>query len=260
MPRQFSAKLASPYTTLQLRYACRELRALLERHARPDLATATDGVRICKTDHAVELGGKETTSFSFPGVTGSASGYGVLRTHPNRETQNERASRLMTAQKALTQFDGVLVTIRSEKSFFEVTKAIESRLQRFSIPKQMEYVTHADRKGLEAYVDEVSAPSNFCIFFEFEQGSAMRLAGIPVESKFYLVGNAVIARGLFRYTGAAGLGAPVRICVSQRDGEETRIDMDQPSAFFSQFPEMAQSDVPELLDAQMIKVFEDAAA
>ncbi|MCW2935212.1 MAG: hypothetical protein JWM19_6174 [Actinomycetia bacterium] len=166
----------------------------------------------------------------------------------------------MTAQKALTQFDGVLVTIRSEKSFFEVTKAIESRLQRFSIPKQMEYVTHADRKGLEAYVDEVSAPSNFCIFFEFEQGSAMRLAGIPVESKFYLVGNAVIARGLFRYTGAAGLGAPVRICVSQRDGEETRIDMDQPSAFFSQFPEMAQSDVPKLLDAQMIKVFEDAAA
>ncbi len=51
-----------------------------------------------------------------------------------------------------------------------------------------------------------------------EQGSVMRLAGIPIESKFYLVGNAVIARGLFRYTAAAGLGAPVRICVSQRDG------------------------------------------
>jgi hypothetical protein len=31
----------------------------------------------------------------------------------------------------------------------------------------------------------------------------MRLAGIPIESKFYLVGNAVIARGLFEYSGAA---------------------------------------------------------
>jgi hypothetical protein len=31
----------------------------------------------------------------------------------------------------------------------------------------------------------------------------MRLAGIPIESKFY----AVIARGLFEYSGAAGLGA-----------------------------------------------------
>jgi hypothetical protein len=51
----------------------------------------------------------------------------------------------------------------------------------------------------------------------------------------------------------------VRICVSQHDGEETRIDVDQPSAFFSQFPEMAQSDVPGQLDAEMIPVFEDAA-
>jgi uncharacterized protein (DUF302 family) len=87
----------------------------------------------------------------------------------------------------------------------------------------------------------------------------MRLAGIPIESKFYLVGNAVIARGLFEYSGAAGLGAPVRICVSQRDGEETRIDMDLPSAFFSKFPEMRPSSVPALLDEKLIKVFEDAA-
>ena len=107
-------------------------------------------------------------------------------------------------RKTLTPFNGVLITIRSEKSFAEVTKAIESRLQRFSTAKLMEYVTHADREGLEAYVAEVSAPSKFSIFWEFEQGSGMRLAGIPVESKFYLVGNAVIARGLFRYTGAAG--------------------------------------------------------
>jgi uncharacterized protein (DUF302 family) len=166
----------------------------------------------------------------------------------------------MSAQKTLTKFDGILITIRSEKSFFEVTKAIESSLQRFSVPKMMEYVTHTDREGLEAYVDEVSAPSKFSIFWEMEQGSVMRLAGIPIESKFYLVGNAVIARGLFRYTAAAGLGAPVRICVSQRDGEETRIDMDQVSAFFSKFPETEKSDVPQLLDAEMVRVFEDAAA
>jgi CRP-like cAMP-binding protein len=29
-----------------------ELRELLGRHARPDLSTAIDGVRICKADHA----------------------------------------------------------------------------------------------------------------------------------------------------------------------------------------------------------------
>jgi hypothetical protein len=99
----------------------------------------------------------------------------------------------------------------------------------------MEYVTHGDRPGVEAYVASTSDP--FSIFFDFEQGSTMRLAGIPIESKFYLVGNALIARGLFEYSGAAGLGAPVRICVSQRDGEQTRIDLDQNVSFFSKFPE-----------------------
>src|SRR6202051_3572476 len=166
----------------------------------------------------------------------------------------------MSAQTTVTKYDAALVTIRSKKSFFEVTKAIESSLQRFSVPRMMEYVGHNDRAGLEAYVDEISSPSNFSIFWEMEQGPTMRIAGIPIESKFYLVGNAVIARGLFRYTGAAGLGAPVRICVSQRDGEETRIDLDLPSAFFSKFLETRESDVPALLDAEMVKVFEDAAA
>src|ERR1700747_1944462 len=164
----------------------------------------------------------------------------------------------VSAQTTRTKFDGILLTIRSRKSFFEVTQAIEMALPRFHIPKLMEYVTHGDRAGVEAYVDSTSKP--FSIFWDFEQGSTMRLAGIPIESKFYLVGNAVIARGLFQYTGAAGLGAPGRSCGSQRDGEETRIDMDLPSAFFSKFPETQPSTVPALLDETLIKLFEDAAA
>ena len=164
----------------------------------------------------------------------------------------------VSPQTTTTKFDGVLVTIRSRKSFFEVTQAIEKALPRFHIPKLMEFVTHGNRAGVEAYVASTSDP--FSIFFDFEQGSTMRLAGIPIESKFYLVGNAVIARGLFEYSAAAGLGAPVRICVSQRDGEQTRIDLDQNVSFFSKFPEMKPSAVPALLDAKMIKVFEEAAA
>jgi uncharacterized protein (DUF302 family) len=166
---------------------------------------------------------------------------------------------MMPAQTALTEFGAVLVTIRSERSFFEVTGTVEASLQRLSVPRLMEHVARGDREGLEAYVDQVSAPSKFSIFWEMDQGPAMRLAGIPIESKFYLVGNAVVARDLFRYTAAAGLGAPVRVCVSQRDGEQTRIDLDQVTAFFSQFPETGPSEVPRLLDKEMVKVFQDAA-
>ena len=190
----------------------------------------------------------------------------ICRRQPKRNTKagmklKERYNHMKsadTAQTTRTQFDGTLVTFRSRKSFFEVTQAIEKALPRFHIPKLMEYVTHGNRAGVEAYVASTSDP--FSIFFDFEQGSTMRLAGIPIESKFYLVGNAVIARGLFEYSGAAGLGAPVRICVSQRDGEQTRIDLDQNVSFFSKFPEMKPSSVPALLDEKMIKVFEEAAA
>ena len=88
----------------------------------------------------------------------------------------------------------------------------------------------------------------------------MRLAGIPIESRTYLFGNAAIAQGLFKYSPASGLGAPVRFQVSQRDGdEETRIDLDEPTSFFSQFPELKASDVPAELDENMIRLLQQAA-
>lgn len=166
----------------------------------------------------------------------------------------------MPVEKIETPYNGVLVTIRSDKSYSEVTTAIEALLPRVSIEKLREFVDDGDRAGFDAYVDQASAPAGFSIFWEFEQGSAMRLAGIPAESKFYLVGNAVVARDLFRYSAASGLGAPVRVCVSQHDGGQTRIDLDLPTAFFSKFPETEPSTVPRQLDERMIRILEDAAA
>jgi len=166
----------------------------------------------------------------------------------------------MPIQVTQTPYEAVLLTIRSDKSFAEVTQAIEARLQPCSIPTLKEFVENGDRAGFEAYVDGAAKPTGFSIFWDFEQGSAMRLAGIPVESKFYLVGNAVTARGLFEYSGAAGLGAPVRVCVSRREGEPTRIDLDQVTAFFSKFPELAPSRVPQVLDERIVKILEEAAA
>jgi hypothetical protein len=158
--------------------------------------------------------------------------------------------------KTLTPFDGALVTIRSKKSYADVTAGIEAKLQRFSIAKFMEYVVHRDKEGLEAYVARVSAPSKFSIFWDFEQGSSFRLAGIPIESEFYLVGNAVIARGLFpahqdweHRLGSACPSATVR--KPHRHGSALGL--------FSKFPETRESDVPALL-TEMVKVFKDAAA
>lgn len=164
------------------------------------------------------------------------------------------------ADKKLTPFDGTLVTIRSKKSYAEVTASIETALQRLDTTGAAERIDNQDLSSIEDAVAELSTASRFVIIWELEQGRFFRLSGIPIESKFYLVGNPVVARELFRYTAAAGLGAPVRVCVSQRDGEDTRIDLDLPSAFFSKFPELKESPVPAMLDEEMIAMLEDAAA
>jgi hypothetical protein len=166
----------------------------------------------------------------------------------------------MGAQITKTDFTCQLVTIRSKKSFAEVTGEIEGLFQRYDIDKFRDLTAAGDAEKLAAYVKQVGEPTEFGIFFLMDQGSTMRLAGIPIESRFYLLGNATIAQGLFRYSASAGLGAPVRFCVSQRDGEETRIDIDLPTSFFSQFPELSASSVPTELNDRMLPLLERAAS
>jgi uncharacterized protein (DUF302 family) len=174
----------------------------------------------------------------------------------------EQMSTQTTTSQTTTKkaFTCNLVTIRSKKSFGEVTNAIETMFQDFDLDKLRKLTEAKDAKAVAQYVDQVSKPHPFSLFFKFDQGPIFRLAGIPIESRFYLFGNATIAQGLFKYSPVSGLGAPVRFCVSQRDGdEETRIDIDEPSSFFSQFPELKASSVPAELDEKMIRLLQQAA-
>jgi hypothetical protein len=52
----------------------------------------------------------------------------------------------------------------------------------------------------------------------------------------------------------------VRVCVSRQEGEDVRIDLDEPTAFFSQFPEMKESKVPAILDRGLVKHLIDFAS
>src|SRR5271163_151875 len=165
----------------------------------------------------------------------------------------------MTVRITKTSFSCELVTIHSKRSFAELVSRIESTFQHYDARTLRDLTAEGDTEKLAAYVKQVGDSTEFAIFFQLDQGSTQRLAGIPIESRFYLFGNATIAQGLFRYSASAGLGAPVRFCVSQRDGENTRIDLDLPTAFFSQFPALRESKVPAELDARMVPLLETIA-
>lgn len=151
-----------------------------------------------------------------------------------------------------TEFSCKLITIRSKKTFDAVTGALESLFVRVDGEKLADMTAAGDQEGIRKYFEEISGDHEFSIFYQLDQGSTQRLAGYPINCRFYLIGNAVIVNGLFEYGAMAGLGAPVRVCISQSDGEDVRIDVDEPTAFFSQSPELKDSKVPAILDRDLI--------
>jgi uncharacterized protein (DUF302 family) len=166
----------------------------------------------------------------------------------------------MSAEITSTHFTCELVTIRSKKSFNEVTTEIERLFQRYDPDKLADLTAAGDAERLAAYARQIGDPTGFGIFYQLDMGSIMRLAGIPIESRIYLFGNATTGQELFYHSGTAGLGAPTRFCVSQRDAEDTRIDIDLPTSFFRQFPELSASTVPAQLDARMIPLLQKVAS
>ena len=159
----------------------------------------------------------------------------------------------MSPEVTETEFTCKLITIRTKKSFTEVTGALESLFEPVNLQQLADMTAAGDQAGIQSYFKELSGDHEFSIFFQLDQGSTQRLAGLPVNCRFYLIGNAVIVNGLFEYGATAGLGAPVRVCISQNEGEDVRIDVDEPTAFFSQFPELKDSKVPAILDRDLIK-------
>jgi hypothetical protein len=108
----------------------------------------------------------------------------------------------MEPQVTETEFTCKLITIRSKKSFADVTSALEGQFRMVDLPKLASMTEAGDQAGIKAYFQEISGDHEFSIFFKLDQGSTQRLAGFPLD-----------------------------------------IDLDEPTAFFSQFPEMKQSKV-----------------
>lgn len=159
---------------------------------------------------------------------------------------------LQEEQITESDFNVELITMRSKKSFAEVTAEVERLFQPYDLDKLSNLAAAGDPQKFTAYAKQVDGSAGFGMFFQLDMGALMRPGGIPLESKLYLIGSVITGQGLFRYSGVAGLGAPVRFCVSQRDGEDTRIDINRPTSFHSQFPELSTSSVPAEKDARML--------
>jgi hypothetical protein len=107
----------------------------------------------------------------------------------------------MEPQVTETEFTCKLITIRSKKSFAEVTSALEGLFRMVDLPKLASMTEAGDQVGIKGYFQEISGDHEFSIFLKLDQGSTQRLAGFPLDCRLYLIGNAVIVNRLFQIWG-----------------------------------------------------------
>src|SRR5260370_37765116 len=86
----------------------------------------------------------------------------------------------MGAQITKTDFTCQLVTIRSKKSFAEVTGEIERLFQRYDIDEFRDLTTAGDSHKFAASVEQIGEPTEFGSFFQITQRPTMMLVVMPI--------------------------------------------------------------------------------
>ncbi len=116
-------------------------------------------------------------------------------------------------------------------------------------------IKRGDGAALQAYLEKTTPAEGFSVFTRMPQGEVMSALGTSLKATLYLIGNALTARSMFALEPATGLGAPVRVVVTEVADGTTHIDYDEPSSVFSQLPTLAESKVPAMLDEKFREAF-----
>ena len=120
-------------------------------------------------------------------------------------------------------FSGQRVTVPSDKSFDEVTKAVKSLV----------------------------AKNGMMIMAEVDQGKMLSMTGLTLKATLYIIGNPVVGKQLFEQDHAVGLYVPVRIFVYSDASGKTNVAYDKPSTLLSQFQNPKVNMVAEMLDQKL---------
>jgi uncharacterized protein (DUF302 family) len=120
-------------------------------------------------------------------------------------------------------FSGERVTVPSDKSFDEVTKAVKSLV----------------------------AKNSMMIMAEVDQGKMLSMTGLNLKATLYIVGNPVVGKQLFEQDHAVGLYVPVRIFVYSDASGKTSVSYDKPSTLLAQFQNPKVNMVADMLDQKL---------
>jgi uncharacterized protein (DUF302 family) len=120
-------------------------------------------------------------------------------------------------------FSGDRVTVESDKSFEEVTKAVKSLV----------------------------AKNGMMVMAEVNQGKMLSMTGLSLKATLFIVGNPTVGKQLFEQDHAVGLYVPLRVFVYADPAGKTFVSYDKPSAILSQFQNEKIGMVAQMLDQKL---------
>lgn len=168
---------------------------------------------------------------------------------------------MVTASISLTTLDFTVtcVSVISEKSFDQVTAAVEAQmgeadnallrqLKRLDINKSFDQVQAA----VEAMVGE----SGFTMLADYQLGGLFtsQQKGQCKRSKLYVIGNPLIASQMFQHHPGVGLYVPLRLYVYQDIDNRTQITYEKPSSLLGRFQNDRVLEVAQQLDQKLEKL------
>jgi len=105
----------------------------------------------------------------------------------------------------------------------------------------------------------LDAAPELSIFLKRDHGVLVGLYGKVRDAVQYEIGNPLTASRMTRYRLAAGLYAPLRVIVYERDEGGSCIEYDLPSSVFGQFGDDRVTEVARELDVALARALSAAA-
>jgi len=99
-------------------------------------------------------------------------------------------------------------------------------------------------------IEAMAGPSGFMLFGTTDHGELLTQFGVPTRAIQYVIGNPLLALQMTRHDVAAGLYAPLRVLIYEKDGA-TVVEYDSPSTLFGQFDDSEIDAVASMLDEKL---------
>jgi hypothetical protein len=147
------------------------------------------------------------------------------------------------------------VVIESEKPFAEVRASLEALIPPID-PENTALLADGTTDRLK---QRLEAAPELSIFLSRDHGGLLGIYGRPRRAVQYEIGNPLTASTMTRHRLAAGLYAPLRVVLYEKDDSGSRFEYDLPSSLFGQFGDESITEVARGLDVALGRALSAAA-